>query len=581
MAVTTKTTLVTPSPSGPVDDGLGLQLLVIDGVSVAVHPYPKLGSLVVGRSTRADITIDEPHFSRRHLELTAEPLAVTDLGSANGTFVRGMRLPAGGTLPLAPGDAITVGGATLLVQESAQRLEGVGLRRLCRHSYFEERVQDECLRARATGLGFQVARLALPRDVSWTMAAPILATSFPSPHVLASYGPHDYEVLLVGLAPQAASQRLSAVQTRFSQIGLACRWGMSSYPSDGKDVESMIAHACGALRVAPLSEPEPPVQPSEAMRVVLSTSVRVAPTSIHVMILGETGVGKEVLARRIHELSGRRSGPFCGVNCGALNPSILEAELFGSEKGAFTGAVSKKGLLESSSGGTFFLDELAEMPIPVQIKLLRALQENEVVRVGGTQPRKLDLRVISATNQDIEAAVHAGRFRSDLFYRLNGVLLTVPPLRQRVSEIRQLAERFAANFVGGEPYPYLDPETSGVLERYAWPGNIRELRNVIERACALADGARLLPEHLPERLLLESTRRAADAASQLARQSSAGPGELPDKNQELRQRVLTALQENAGNQTRAARDLGIPRRTFVAMLARLNVPRPRKSNNTP
>lgn len=572
--MTTKTTLVASTGRGGEEHGW--QVLVIDSVSVAVYGFPRSGVIIVGRSSTSDVVVDDPMLSRRHLELSAKPLTVTDLGSSNGSFVRGDRIPAHAAVPISAGEAVGLGDATIVVQH-CEKMPQVGLRRLCRHAHFEERVQDECLRARVTGIGFAVVRLALTAQATWAVVAPILASIFPPPHIFASYGPHEYEGLLLGA--DAASARMAVLDALkyLGEVGVSCRSGVAVYPSDGRDFETLIGRAGAALRQARPAKAELPQTLSAAMQGVLTTAVRVAPTAINVMILGETGVGKEVLARRIHQLSRRSEGPFAAINCGALNVSILETELFGSEKGAFTGATSKKGLLESATGGTLFLDELGEMPPALQVKLLRVLQQNEITRVGSVDSRKIDVRVVSATNQDIDEAVESGRIRSDLYYRLNGVMITVPPLRERRAEIKPLAETFIADFVGDDPFPVLDPSTIALLERHSWPGNIRELRNVVERACALADGLRLLPEHLPSRLLARGTE--ACASNEPARSqppASLAEGSPSERDRELREKILRALDEHAWNQTRAARALGIPRRTFVASISRLKIPRPRK-----
>ncbi|HEX6243105.1 MAG TPA: sigma-54 dependent transcriptional regulator, partial [Polyangiales bacterium] len=221
------------------------------------------------------------------------------------------------------------------------------------------------------------------------------------------------------------------------------------------------------------------------MRALVSQIERVARGSISVLVLGETGVGKERIAEEIHRRSGR-PGRFVAINCGAISETLLESELFGHEKGAFTSAHSaKEGLLETSHTGTLFLDEVGELPPSMQVKLLRVLEEHEVLRVGARSPRSVDLRVVSATNRDLEREVERGSFRADLFYRLNGVVLEVPALRERKQDIRALSDGFArsaAQALGRMRAPVLSPTTHEALGAYAWPGNIRELRNVMERA---------------------------------------------------------------------------------------------------
>jgi two-component system response regulator AtoC len=292
---------------------------------------------------------------------------------------------------------------------------------------------------------------------------------------------------------------------------------------------------------------------------------RVAKSAISVLLLGETGVGKDVLARRIHAMSPRVDKPFLPLNCGALSEQLLESELFGHERGSFTGAVeAKQGLLEAADGGTVFLDEVGELPMSVQVKLLRVLEERQVRRVGGLRARPFDVRFIAATNRDLGEAVHGGTFRADLFYRLNGISLVIPPLRQRVGEIEELARRFvedASTRAERTPVPTIAAEAMQWLKSHYWPGNIRELQNTMERAVLLCTGDEITLEHLPP-----VTGHAG------ARGGDTGEGDSDPE----RQKILDALEQCAGNQTRAARVLGISRNTLLARLDAYGILRPRK-----
>ncbi len=311
---------------------------------------------------------------------------------------------------------------------------------------------------------------------------------------------------------------------------------------------------------------------------------RAAASPLSVLLLGETGVGKEVFARALHENSPRKDGPFIAVNCAALPENLLEAELFGHEKGAFTGAVqSQNGLFESADGGSLFLDEIGELPLTTQAKLLRALEERKVVRVGGRSPREFDARLVCATNRDLEASAERGEFRSDLYFRIAGLSLFIPPLRERRLEILPLAELFlerVARELDREPLG-LSPDVVTVLTQYSWPGNVRELRNTMQRAAVLAEGDQVKLAHLPPKLRREQpgpgldpseVAEPAEAAAPLNRDMDRLRGEMRDLE---RQRILSALERCAGNQTRAAEELGISRRTLVNRLREFELPRPR------
>ena len=308
-----------------------------------------------------------------------------------------------------------------------------------------------------------------------------------------------------------------------------------------------------------------------AMTRLYDLAARVAEGPISVLLLGETGVGKEVLAEAIHRRSPRAAGPFLRLNCAALSESLLESELFGHEKGAFTGAVrAKPGLLETADKGTVFLDEVGELPLSTQVKLLRVLEDRRVMRVGGLTARRIDVRFVAATNRDLAAEIQRGAFRQDLFFRLDGITLAIPPLRERTGEIAALARRFAAQAAGalGRETPGISAEALAALEAHAWPGNVRELRNVVERAVVLSSGGELLREHL---LLPVVPSKAAAARAPLpSAEAARGANEAAE-----RLRIIEALERCAGNQTHAAALIAMPRRTFVARLKAYGIPRPR------
>ena len=304
-----------------------------------------------------------------------------------------------------------------------------------------------------------------------------------------------------------------------------------------------------------------PIGKSKRFVDMLKLAEHVAPTDSTVLIQGESGTGKEVVARYIHDLSARSDGPFLSINCGALPESLLESELFGHVKGSFTGAVrDKQGLFAAARGGTFFLDEVGEMPASLQVKLLRVLQEREVIPVGATEAIPVDVRIIAATNRDLEEEMRRGNFRSDLFYRLNVIALHLPPLRERRDDLLLLLELFLQRLgdgAGTEPKA-LSQEALDAVMVYEWPGNVRELENALEHAAVLSRSPLIEPAHLPERI----TKRRKEPL--VAERSYKNPSlEVIE-----RAYIMWVLQAEGGNKTRAAEVLGIDPSTLYRKLAR-------------
>lgn len=304
---------------------------------------------------------------------------------------------------------------------------------------------------------------------------------------------------------------------------------------------------------------------SPAVLNILTMVDKIAPTTATVLIQGESGTGKELIARQLHFKSDRSSRPYVTVNCGALQESLLESELFGHEKGSFTGAVVQKmGLCETADGGTLFLDEIGEMSLGIQSKLLRFLQEGEFYRIGGKRPIKVDVRVISATNRDLEREVKESRFREDLFYRLNTITLRMPPLRKRVEDIPMLVDFFLKNSrFGGSAQQIrrIDPRVFEIFSKYDWPGNIRELQNTIERLKILADNNEIRLEDIPFgiRMPKAKTESGHDFSIDL-------PLEEIEKNH-----ILRTLSYHQGNKTKTAQSLGITIKTLYNKLHRYGI----------
>jgi two-component system response regulator AtoC len=310
------------------------------------------------------------------------------------------------------------------------------------------------------------------------------------------------------------------------------------------------------------------VAKSKAMQSVLQLAERAARYKTTVLILGDSGTGKELIARGIHFSGERSKMPLIPVNCGGIPENLLESELFGYKKGAFTGADrDKKGLFHEADGGTLFLDEIGELPIALQVKLLRVLQENEIWPVGDSKPMKIDVRVIAATAKNLEEEVRKGRFREDLYYRLNVLSIKMPPLRTRAEDIPLLCKHFITRFneILGKDAEGVAPEAMAWLLKYQWPGNVRELENTIERAMVIADGSQVLAEHLPPELIQSVHDNPAEAVFKGL--------SLKNAQRVLEKNLISqALRETGGNRTRAARLLEISHPSLLSKIKAYDIP---------
>jgi len=428
-----------------------------------------------------------------------------------------------------------------------------------------------------------------------------VTTAFSAEHALALLERERFDCVIADLnlnEPQTGLDVLRAFKTRSPQTEVIVITGFGtleasvealrsgafdfiSKPFQVEDVRETVRRALSPQ--GPISEDslqERVLHPPEASGLIGRTPqmielykeiARVAPTPATVLIVGESGTGKELVARAIHAHSPRAHGPFVALNCGALTETLLEAELFGHMRGSFTGAIAdKKGLFEEAHGGTLFLDEISETTPALQVKLLRALQEGEIRRVGETRTRRVDVRVIAATNRDLEAEVRAGRFREDLYYRLSVVTLRVPPLRERRDDIPLLAAHFLRRTAEqlGRSLAF-SPAALALLTTYSWPGNVRELENSVEYAAIHARGRLITPEDLPEKIraAVPSPRRARASASVEA----ALFHDLPSLDELERRYMLYVLDVVRGNRSRAAEILGIDRRTLYRMAERFGI----------
>jgi two-component system response regulator AtoC len=584
--VSTETTITEDDGHGTAE-GSGLQLLVMSPDMFVTHPLPASGVVTIGRSSKSGVQIGDPMASREHARLHVTPgeqvplLTVEDTGSANGTHVRDAIIKAGEQVPLLPGEGFLIGSTVIMVTQSRAY---TAPRRLWSHAFFEERLEEECARAGINKTAFALGRVRFAGAAPWTKVVPILARELLAPHIFGKYGPRDYEILFLDVDDAAVAALVRRLADSCRSAKLDARVGVAWYPRNGRNGDALLAAANALLNVPLERRGAPEVA---AMERVRDMAKKVASAPINVLILGENGVGKDVLARLIHGLSSRAAKPFVALNCAALPETLMDSELFGHERGAFTGATSAKiGLLESANGGTLFLDEIGDMPVTMQAKLLRVIEAREVRPVGALKARPIDVRVVSATNKDLEGAAARSEFRLDLMHRLNGITLTIPPLRERTDEIPALVTTFVAAAcceMGRAETFSVGAEVLECLLRYHWPGNIRELKNVMERAVALSDGPEIQLEHLPLEKLggfvgnlvtIRPPSSAADGATdELARK-------LPPLSDPMqageRQRILDALIAHNWNQTRAAQSLQMPRRTFISKLDFFGLPRPQK-----
>jgi DNA-binding NtrC family response regulator len=591
---------------GIVGVGGGLCAAVSAGGPFESYDLPEGAELTIGRSSKCDIRIDDPSVSRQHALLRRDggSIELRDLGSSNGVRVNGERLEADYWTELEIGQSAEIGNALLVIRPlPASRRP----RRIWGHGYFASRIEEECARSSRSSAEFGVLRVGLPGTVSRELAEDVMAGWLRAADVLARYAPGEYEVLYLDLAParaEVATARLVAqLAARLDCDTDRIRAGLACFPRDGRSAEGLLTRANDLA----MGRGDNNVQLGSAiLRPGLETQIeRIAKSSLSVLILGETGVGKEVCAEAVHALSPRAKGKLLRLNCAALSENLLESELFGHERGSFTGAArSKPGLLETADGGTVFLDEIGELPLSTQVKLLRVLEDRKVQRVGALEPRAIDVRFLAATNRDLEAEVAVGRFRQDLMFRLNAITLHIAPLRERTDEIQPLARRFielAAHDLG-VPAPSLTQGALDLLMDYPWPGNVRELRNMMERAVVLSGGDHIDATHLPVDQMRATVLPVGGSAARghspsLSDWSEQVTGEMPrvdpselearpvtttgaslkeDVAEMERQRIIEALDECGGNQSRAAKLLGISRGTLIKRLDKYGIPRPRK-----
>ena len=401
--------------------------------------------------------------------------------------------------------------------------------------------------------------------------------------------PDGSGIELVGEISRNHPQTPVAMITAFGSMDLAVEalkagaFDFVSKPVDINVLRGLVRHA---LELNNTDRPKPPPPPpeanrllgdSQAMATLRATIAKVARSQAPVYILGESGVGKELVARTIHEQGARAAGPFVPVNCGAIPAELMESEFFGHKKGSFTGAhADKPGLFQAAHGGTLFLDEVAELPLPMQVKLLRAIQEKSVRPVGASAEVQVDVRILSATHKDLSHLVADGRFRHDLYYRINVIELRVPPLRERTGDLPQLAQAIIQRLAAsqGRATPGLTAAAQSTLAGYAFPGNVRELENILERTLALAEGDSIDASdlHLPQTVARSAVAAVTPPPAGTVMDLDPATGALPSYIEQLeRAAIQKALEDNRWNKTRTAEQLGITFRALRYKLKKLGM----------
>ena len=561
-----------------------MSLMVVYRDGIQLVPLPRDEEVTIGRSEPADIQCGSRRLSRVHAAFwwDGRDVRVRDLRSTNGTLLNGRSIQTG---TLGPEDEVTVGSVTITLHSAGTMPDG--LLGVLTHEDFVERVESEVERARTFGRGLAVTVIRAfsgkGRLARWV---PRVQRGVRRVDAVGLYSSGALELMLAEADADEARNTLRSLVMDRAPNEPPLVAGFAVYPQHGASAESLLAAATEAVAAATLVDPvlayqhEPesgsiddegqPVIRNPQMVEVWRTLDRVASAAISVLIVGETGVGKEVVARGIHERSPRHVGPLKSINCGAIPATLLESVLFGHERGAFTGADRQRpGVFEEASGGTVFLDEVGELAPAAQVALLRVLDAHTVIRVGGADEIDVDVRVLAATHRDLEAMCRAGHFRWDLYYRLATMTLRIPPLRDRVDEIRPLVRRFVddANMVNHRKIRGATPAALAALEVYPWPGNVRELRNVVDRAVVIATGAHITIDDLPANLRNTTEVPEPDDFGDNDEATDPG-GELveplkPAVAQLERRLICRALAACDGNQTRAAEVLAMSRRTLV------------------
>ena len=507
--------------------------LIVSGDGAAptsrVMALPEDADLLLGRDSDVEIPIDHDSVSRRHARIRrrGDQITVEDLGSRNGTLVNGQPITA--ARRLTAGDMIRVGPAQAIVAAASPVRHG---RQVGTINELEDRLAAEVDRAVRyhRPLGLVMLRLDGPVELM-TDHVETLLKQLRRMDLIAEYGADELAIVL----PETDRDATAAVARRAANVpvGLIASSGCATFPEDGSHVGELIGKVRERLRGVPSGPAPQPVIADPLMKQVMALARQVAASMIPVLIVGETGVGKEIVAEAIHRFGPRRDGPFVRRSCASTSEAVIEADLFGHGE--------RVGWLEAAIAGTLFLDDVGELPLALQDKLQRSLEH-------------YDVRLVCASRRDLPAEVARGRFREALYQRISGFSIPVPPLRDRRSEIEPLAIQFATEL---SAHGSVGPEALDVLRTYGWPGNVRELRNAIERGLLMSGGARIDPQHLPDRLLERYSGAAGDRPQIDVRARVA---------EVEREAVIDALDATNNNQTRAAKKLGISRFALIRLL---------------
>ncbi len=532
------------------------------------------GGTVIGRAFPSDVIVDDPSVSKQHIRVWLgedKTVRFADLGSTNGTILNGLTVSSG---TFGVGDALRIGSIQLQRQPTTGARAAPGL---LAFDAFALRFAEEERAHRETAQPFSIlvveGRATTPLD-EW------------APLVLACIGAKDRASLLredaiVALLSEKRRSEARSIASAIANGDGGLRVGVATYPENGRAVSALVQHALAAPEGEPNAQGRSSASSPPPAGVIRGRSTeklwalveRAAPSAVPVLITGESGTGKEVVARALHDRSPRRERPLRAVNCGAIPPNLVESTLFGAERGAFTGADRVlKGLFEQAHGGTLFLDEIGELSLSAQASLLRVLETGRVTRIGGDRELSVDVRVVSATHRLLERRCDEGAFRWDLYYRLNGLEVEIPALRERLDELEPLALQFLAAVSDDSPARprAIAPSALEALRRYEWPGNVRELRHCIQRAALVANSSTIIEEDLTDRVR-RARQSARPAGAEASPPAIEGEGLRKALERHEHKLITDALAQCDGNTAAAAALLKIPVRTLTHKMTALGI----------